>query len=139
MPSTAADAVAAAAAGAAKAARLAAGGGQQANSQQAANTHQAVAAQALGTQQQWANQQGAAGQGSYAANARKGRIPALPNDLRNPHCASQDENGANICFAFNQSGGCATAPPGGQCPRGRHICVLSTCRAPHGYIPSKAH
>ena len=44
-----------------------------------------------------------------------------------------DAEGVAICYAYNL-GGCTAAPPGGKCPRGRHICILSRCSgAAHAY------
>ena len=57
----------------------------------------------------------------------------LPTQIRVSGASGLDPDGNPICFAFN-IGGCAAAPPGGRCPRGRHICILVKCgQAAHGY------
>eukprot|EP00972_Heterocapsa_arctica_P060010 8851146-Heterocapsa_arctica.AAC.1 len=58
----------------------------------------------------------------------------MPTPLRVPGNEAVDQNGLNICFAYNFAEGCAAAPPGGKCPRGRHVCVRASCRQAHGFI-----
>ena len=66
----------------------------------------------------------------------RARAAAMPSVLRAPNTPAIDEEGVPICFKFNIDGSCSAAPPGGRCPRGRHICVLKSCREPHGYVAS---
>jgi len=72
----------------------------------------------------------------------KGKLdgPRVPAQLRVEGASSVDTHGNPICFAFNL-GGCPNAPPGGSCPRGRHICVLkkSFSRVSCAPAPSPAH
>ena len=57
----------------------------------------------------------------------------LPTQLRVAGASGTDPEGNPICFSFNL-GGCSAAPPGGRCPRGRHICILTKCgQAAHGH------
>ena len=57
----------------------------------------------------------------------------LPPTLRVSGASGFDAEGVAICYAYNL-GGCTAAPPGGKCPRGRHICILSRCSgAAHAY------
>ncbi len=57
----------------------------------------------------------------------------LPPQLKVSGAAASDPEGNPICFAYNMQG-CSAAPPGGRCPRGRHICILSKCnQAAHGH------
>lgn len=79
----------------------------------------------------------AQGAGKDAADkgAGKGRGKGVPMPLllRMTGNEAVDENGQNICFAFNLAVGCDAAPPGARCPRGRHICVRVSCRLAHGF------
>jgi len=74
------------------------------------------------------------GKPSDGKSKGKGKSPAMPAALRAPNTTAADEEGTPICFKFNIDGSCTAAPPGGRCPKGRHVCVLQTCRAPHGYV-----
>ena len=69
-----------------------------------------------------------AGKGKYkGASKGKGKgNTQLPAPLRVAGAAAADAEGAPICFSYNL-GGCSAAPPGGRCPKGRHICILSKC------------
>jgi len=63
----------------------------------------------------------------------KATVSKLPLALRVDGAQATDAGGNPICFAFNL-GGCPGAPPGGRCPKGRHVCVLKKCaQAAHGY------
>ena len=64
----------------------------------------------------------------------KGKAAAMPSALRASNTTAVDEHGTPICFKFNIDGSCNAAPPGGKCPKGRHICVLKSCREPRGYV-----
>ena len=57
----------------------------------------------------------------------KERRPMLPLALRVPGADAADESGCPICFGYNL-GECTAAPPGGRCPKGRHICILRNCK-----------
>ena len=57
----------------------------------------------------------------------KGRSAALPLALRVPGADAADEDGHPICFQFNL-GGCPAAVHGGRCPKGRHVCILRSCK-----------
>ena len=94
-------------------------------------------------QQQQGQQQGQQYQGprkGEGKNKGKGKgkdagksFGKLPAPLRVPGAKDTDPQGNPICFAYNL-GGCSAAPPGGKCPRGRHICVLTNCKqAAHGH------
>ena len=72
------------------------------------------------------------GTGSKGSQDKKPK-GALPEQLRHPGCDARDAKGNNICFAYNIDG-CDAAPPGGTCPKGRHVCVLASCRKGHGYM-----
>ena len=66
----------------------------------------------------------------------KGKDPQLklPIALRFPGVNPNDGDGNPICYAYNLPGGCDKAPPGGRCPKGRHVCMLSSCRQAHAYV-----
>ena len=75
------------------------------------------------------------GSGHKGDGKGKGKIVGskLPLVLRVAGASGVDPEGNPICFSFNL-GGCAGAPPGGRCPKGRHVCVLTKCgQASHGY------
>lgn len=57
----------------------------------------------------------------------------LPLPLRARGVASSDGEGNPVCFGFNL-GSCTAAPPGGRCPKGRHVCALTTCGQSHAYV-----
>ena len=66
----------------------------------------------------------------------KGKTAALPLALRYPGCHATDGDNSPICFAFNIQGECPGGPPGARCPRGKHVCVLRSCGANHGFVPT---
>ena len=65
----------------------------------------------------------------------KGKLKtaSIPGVLRYLGVAAADSQGSPICFSFN-SDGCDGAPPGGRCPKGRHICMLQSCGQNHGFL-----
>ena len=70
---------------------------------------------------------------SKGASKGKGKgTGQLPAPLRVSGAAATDADGAPICFSYNL-GGCSAAPPGGRCPKGRHICIIVKCQAAHSY------
>ena len=69
----------------------------------------------------------------YGNSKGKGKNPVIPNALRYPGVEAVDAEESPICFAWNMEG-CQAAPPGGRCPKGRHICMLASCRGTHGYL-----
>ena len=64
--------------------------------------------------------------GSGESKDEAAAMPAVP---RAPNTTVRDEEGAPICFKFNVDEGCSAAPPGGRCPKGRHVCVEERPRA----------
>ena len=76
--------------------------------------------------------------GSKKGTCNKGKTDSKPKgtlleQLRQSGCDARDAKGNKICFAFNIDG-CDAAPPGSSCPKGRHVCVLASCRKGHGYM-----
>ena len=59
---------------------------------------------------------------------RANRNPNMPKELQGKRTST--DNGERICWDFNL-GGCSKAPPGGTCPKGRHVCMQPGCNAPH--------
>ena len=75
------------------------------------------------------------GGGRKGEGKNKGKINGgkLPMQLRVQGASGTDAEGNPVCFSYNL-GGCSAAPPGGKCPKGRHICILTKCgQAAHGY------
>jgi len=73
---------------------------------------------------------GRKGDGKGKGKIVGGKLPLL---LRVAGASGVDPEGNPICFSFNISV-CSAAPPGGRCPKGRHICVLTKCaQASHCY------
>ncbi|CAE7257855.1 unnamed protein product [Symbiodinium sp. CCMP2592] len=47
---------------------------------------------------------------------------------------SRTKRGVPICWAFNTEEGCSSAPAGGRCPRGVHLCAEPNCQKPHSIV-----
>ena len=75
------------------------------------------------------------GQKGKGKGAGKDKGPGkLPEKLRVSGASGFDSDGAPICYSYNL-GACTAAPPGGKCPRGRHVCILTRCsQAAHAYV-----
>jgi hypothetical protein len=74
-----------------------------------------------------------AGKGKDKGGKGAGRGAALPAALSHPGCSGRDANDRSICYGFNL-GTCTATPPGGTCDKGRHICVLTSCKGgKHSY------
>ena len=79
---------------------------------------------------------GSKGKGHKGKGNGKGKDKGpgkLPEKLRVSGASGFDSDGAPICYSYNL-GACTAAPPGGRCPRGRHVCILTRCsQAAHAY------
>ena len=75
------------------------------------------------------------GQGKGKEKGKKGagKSPSLPLALRGPGCTGLDKDNVPICFGYNL-GQCTSAPPGGRCAKGRHVCISQHCLQTHEYI-----
>ena len=71
------------------------------------------------------------GKGEDKSN--KGDKGRMPSQLKVSGAAPTDPEGNPICFSYNMDG-CSAAPPGGRCPKGRHVCILTRCnQAAHAH------
>lgn len=65
----------------------------------------------------------------------RGSYDKLPLQLRVPGATGVDDDNVPICYGY-ALGTCSAAPPGGRCPKGKHVCILKSCRKSHSYIES---